>query len=647
MPKRKNNNKLRPKFRLLKGIFSVFLLLALLLISTIIVLIAYFNSEIPDHRILYSLQPQKISKIYTSQHNLIDDFGRDNRAFVPLEYIPKAIQNAFLIAEDRNFYEHGGLDFKGILRAIFNNLKLSLELDTGSLQGGSTITQQIAKNIFLSQDKTFERKIKEAILANRINQSFSKEKILEIYLNNTFLGSNSYGVVSSAKKYFNKKLEDLTIAEIALLAGIPKAPSKFNPIRNYDNAINRRNIILHMMRENHLISDAEFINAINEKVVIKNNMQKSPLIADKQYFRDALLKELRTKLDENKIESGALSIFSTLDEKTHKLALKTFQDNLVRYSKSFGFLGKIGKVDDFVEWESELKNKFSHLNNLKYNDDVEIAAILRIDAKNNEIIIGLSTGKVAVIPLPEFDWMKRAYKTNYVIDENGEKQSSLKPIQEVLSLGDIILVQKNNKAYTPVQIPIINGAMIVANAKTGEILSLIGGFNYQQSQFNRALSKRKLGTLINPFLLLKKELLDDSKVMKASEESLLNIVEAFLVFANSGVKIPLTSINFVQDNEGETVYKTIIKKDQLFETSKIENLNKNFEDKINEIQYVGINGITRENFDSWYIGYNSDVVVGVYVGYDKPQNIADIDILNVPKKIFLDFITSYKNGSQN
>jgi penicillin-binding protein 1A len=641
MPKRKNNNKLRPKFRLLKGIFSVFLLLALLLISTIIVLIAYFNSEIPDHRILYSLQPQKISKIYTSQHNLIDDFGRDNRAFVPLEYIPKSIQNAFLIAEDRNFYEHGGLDFKGILRAIFNNLKLSLELDTGSLQGGSTITQQIAKNIFLSQDKTFERKIKEAILANRINQSFSKEKILEIYLNNTFLGSNSYGVVSSAKKYFNKKLEDLTIAEIALLAGIPKAPSKFNPIRNYDNAINRRNIILHMMRENHLISDAEFINAINEKVVIKNNMQKSPLIADKQYFRDALLKELRTKLDENKIESGALSIFSTLDEKTHKLALKTFQDNLVRYSKSFGFLGKIGKVDDFVEWESELKNKFSHLNNLKYNDDVEIAAILRIDAKNNEIIIGLSTGKVAVIPLPEFDWMKRAYKTNYVIDENGEKQSSLKPIQEVLSLGDIILVQKNNKAYTPVQIPIINGAMIVANAKTGEILSLIGGFNYQQSQFNRALSKRKLGTLINPFLLLKKELLDDSKVMKSSEENLLNIVEAFLVFANSGVKIPLTSINFVQDNEGETVYKTIIKKDQLFETSKIENLNKNFEDKINEIQYVGINGITRENFDSWYIGYNSDVVVGVYVGYDKPQNIADIDILNVPKKIFLDFITSY------
>lgn len=641
MPKRKNNNKYRPKFRLLKGIFSMFLLLALLLISTIIVLIAYFNSEIPDHRILYSLQPQKISKIYTSNYNLIDDFGRDNRAFVPLEYIPKAIQNAFLIAEDRNFYEHGGLDFKGILRAIFNNLKLSLELDTGSLQGGSTITQQIAKNIFLSQDKTFERKIKEAILANRINQSFSKEKILEIYLNNTFLGSNSYGVVSSAKKYFDKKLEDLTIAEIALLAGIPKAPSKFNPIRNYDNAINRRNIILHMMRENHLISDAEFINAINEKVVIKNNMQKSPLIADKQYFRDALLKELRTKLDENKIESGALSIFSTLDEKTHKLALKTFQDNLVSYSKSFGFLGKIGKVDDFVEWESELKNKFSHLNSLKYNDDVEIAAILRIDAKNNEIIIGLSTGKVAVIPLGEFDWMKRAYKTNYVIDENGEKQSSLKPIQEVLSLGDIILVQKNNKAYTPVQIPIINGAMIVANAKTGEILSLIGGFNYQQSQFNRALSKRKLGTLINPFLLLTKELSDDSKVIKSSEESLLNIVEAFLVFANSGVKIPLTSINFVQDNEGETVYKTIIKKDQLFETNKIENLNKNFEDTINEIQYVGINGITRENFDSWYIGYNSDVVVGVYVGYDKPQNIADIDILNVPKKIFLDFITSY------
>jgi penicillin-binding protein 1A len=141
---------------------------------------------------------------------------------------------------------------------------------------------------------------------------------------------------------------------------------------------------------------------------------------------------------------------------------------------------------------------------------------------------------------------------------------------------------------------------------------------------------------------------DNLRVAKgSSEESLLNIVEAFLVFANSGVKIPLTSINFVQDNEGETVYKTIIKKDQLFETSKIENLNKNFEDKINEIQYVGINGITRENFDSWYIGYNSDVVVGVYVGYDKPQNIADIDILNVPKKIFLDFITSYKNGSQN
>ena len=320
-------------FLLFIGIFSCIALFSLSIVWK-------FGNDLPDYRYLQSYKTKAMSRVYSNSDNIIEEYAEEKRVFIPYEAIPEQLINAFIVTEDKNFFKHDGIDFKGISRATFTNIKNIIY--GRRLVGASTITQQVAKNFLLTNEVSIDRKIKEALLALRIERTLSKEKILELYLNEIFLGYRSYGIVVAAQNYFNKSIDELKISEIAFLAGLPKGPNNYHPIRKYNSAINRRNYVLSRMFEEGVISKSNFSEALNDKLIVDNFKDRKIVKAD--YFSEEVRKIIIDKFSKKTLYNEGLYILTTLDEDLQKIARNALFEGILEYDKRQGWRGRVSKL---------------------------------------------------------------------------------------------------------------------------------------------------------------------------------------------------------------------------------------------------------------------------------------------------------------
>lgn len=461
-------------------------------VMALFIIIRHYSADLPSTDQLANYNPPVVTRLYATDGKLLAEYAKEKRFFVPLTSIPTLVQQAFLSAEDQNFYNHKGVDVYGIGRAVYENV---LNYGTGrSPVGGSTITQQVVKNFLLTSEKSLERKVKEAILAYRISNIYSKEKVLELYLNEIYLGQGTYGVAAAALNYFNKSLDELNTEEVALLAAMPKAPANYDPKRNYDAALNRRNYVISRMRDDGYINEAEAARATATPITLNARSQAETAHAD--YFAEEVRRRLATMYGSDVLYKGGLFVKTTVDPELQKHADNALRYALRLYDRRHGFRGPVGQITTGDGWQEELKS-FPDTTHVPLFNEERLAVVLTLGA---EARIGLSNGKKAVVPANEMAWAKR-YVGRRVVD--GKTQT----IAGVLREGDVLIVEplaKDEKQFRVTQVPEVNGAMVVLDPHTGRVLALSGGYAYGgPDQFNRATqAKRQPGSAFKPFVYL-------------------------------------------------------------------------------------------------------------------------------------------------
>jgi len=446
-------------FRLLKYIF----LLIILGISIMIILLWNIQEDLPDSNISKYF-PNEITKIYDENYDLLYHVGTRDRFYLEYEDIPQDMINAIISAEDRTFFEHQGFDFKGIVNAFVINIKNIFSKKNNNYVGASTITQQLVKNILLNNDQTISRKIKELILSLRIEKSYSKEFILELYLNEIYFGRRSYGIASAANNYFNKSIFDLDIQEFAYLAALPKGPNNYDPKKNYERAFDRRNYVLKQMKENKYISSDIYEYSINEKIIVsKRNNEKYKLDYETDFILDNLNKSIKNV-------NNAFYIQSTINQKIQRIAEKSLLDNLLLFEKKY------------KNWNGS----FSTLKDIQatdYQENWKIAKVLKTNTNDVELL--LISDESGILIKDELNYF-------------GPKKE--KPT-EFLNINDHVFVTNIQGNYILCQQLEINGAVVVMDPFNGNILSMVGGVNYKESKFNRSYqASRQPGSSIKPFI---------------------------------------------------------------------------------------------------------------------------------------------------
>lgn len=462
--------------KILSKIIGFFIVLGL--VSTVVVIYAifHFSRKLPDYSQLAKYYPPLVTRIYSADGKLIEEYAKEYRVFAPLEYMPRSLIEAFLAAEDKNFYEHEGIDYLGVVRAALVNLNNIIS--NKRLEGASTITQQVVKNFILTSERSFERKIKEAVLSYMISKKFTKDQILELYLNQIFLGRRSYGVAAASINYFGKSVEELTLEEAAFLAGLPKAPSAFSPTRNYQRAKARRDYVIKRMYEEGYISDDAAREAIKKPISLKNR-DKSMMI-NAGHFADRVKNIVTSQIGDEIFYSAGLNIFTTLDSKTQQEAEKALNNGIIRFEESKGFRSKITsiKIDDWKNNLNELKLPV----NIKDN---EMAVIL--STSKDHAVIGLKNGKFGKITLEGVKWAR----------------TSVKSVSDLLQVGNVVAVKKSEKTYFLRPIPEVNGAIMVMEPNSSRVLAYVGGYDYSSSKFDRvSQAQRQPGSAVKPFVYL-------------------------------------------------------------------------------------------------------------------------------------------------
>ncbi len=458
------------------------------------------SKDLPDYEALAKYEPPVMTRIHANDGSLIAEFARERRIYVPFTAIPARVIQAFTSAEDKNFFEHGGLDIQGILRAAITNLS------SGRKEGASTITQQVAKNFLLSSQQTMDRKLKEAILAVRIERSFTKEQILALYLNQIYLGAGAYGIAAAAQTYWNKSLNELTVADCAYLATLPKAPSSYNPFKSPERAIARRNWVIDRMVENGYVEpkDGEAAKAQPLGVTVR---QAGPRIFASEFFAEEVRRGILDLFGEDKLYGGGLSVRTTLDPGLQRIARKTFVDGLTAYDHRHGWRGVVKKIELKGDWGQALAA-------MKVWSDIDpwrLAVVL--DASKDKAVIGLrpnrtdtgvleKTREQGEIVFSEVQWARPQLKVGM--------GASPRTVTDVLKSGDVIYVsprepkdaQDNVKGqWSLQQVPAVSGAFVAMDPHTGRVLALVGGFSFDQSQFNRAVqAQRQPGSSFKPII---------------------------------------------------------------------------------------------------------------------------------------------------
>ena len=694
-------SKLFKKILLLVG--SGFILMFLILVSVLWA----FSNNLPDYKYLKSYKAPVSSKIYSGDGELIQDFSSEKRIFIPYNSIPKKVVNSFLSAEDKNFFNHPGIDAKGVMRAVVKNI--SNIINSKRLEGASTITQQVSKNFLLSNEVSINRKIKEAILAFRIERSLNKERILELYLNQIYLGEGAYGIAAASLEYFDKSIDELNYEEAALLAALPKAPSRYNPYKNKKIAKFRRDLVLKNLKNNKYISEDQFNALKNKKILLKK--RKKIFLEDSRYYVEEVRKDIIKKLSYEKVYKEGLNIKTPLNLEYQEIASKVLREGIESYDKRKGWRGPITNLKQSSNWIEEAK-KYS----LEKSFEWTLSKVIEIN--NSRIIIETTEKQKGEIDISNLKWTK-------VNDYN-----------ELFNVGDLIYTKKNKNNYFDLkQLPLANGSIVVMDPFTGRVLALSGGFSFKKSEFNRATQAlRQPGSAFKPFvyalalengyspstlildaplvleqgsdlkmwkpenygkkfygpstlrmgleksrnlmtvrisqdlglnkiLNLSKELgiYDNPKellsISLGSEETtLLKLTSGYCSFVNGGKIVNPKLIDRIQDSEGNTILKTedrecfncknisflsedipVIKDNfkQIFSpqtayqiTSILEGATKRgTAKKLNSLKLDigGKTGTTNKNTDTWFIGFTSNLVVGVYVGYDEPKSLGKFE----------------------
>ncbi len=449
-------------------------------------LIWHMSQDLPDYTQLRDYEPPVMTRVHAADGSLIAEYSKERRLYLPVQDVPKLVINAFLSAEDKNFFTHNGVDPEGIGRAILSNFTRSGRRQ----QGASTITQQVAKNFFLSPEQSYDRKIKEMLLALRIEATYTKEKILELYLNQIYLGFGNYGIAAAALNYYGKSVHELTLAEAAYLAALPKAPSNYNPFERHDAAIERRNWVLDRMAENGFASREDVQKAKTEDIRL-NLRSVSPDNVAAGFFTEEVRRELAERYGSTQLYEGGLSVRTTLDPAMQLIARKALVDGLVRYDEQHGWHGVIQKVDIGRDWGEALA-QVPALTDVK---PWQLAVVL--DVNDLSAKIGLQPSRVASGAVAA----DRA--TGTIASDNGTWSRKGK-LREVLSGGDVVYVEPlegKPGQYRLRQIPEVSGGLVAMDPLTGRVFAMVGGFSFSQSEFNRATQAlRQPGSAFKPFV---------------------------------------------------------------------------------------------------------------------------------------------------
>ena len=680
---------------------------------------------LPDFTALRNYEPPVMTRIHASDGQLMAEYARQRRLFLPIQAIPDRVKQAFISAEDKNFYSHAGLDFMGIARAVLTNVR-----NYGNNRrpvGASTITQQVAKNFLLSSEQSYERKIKEALLSMRIEQTFTKDEILELYLNEIFFGIGSYGIGSAALHYFDKSVHELTLAETAYLAALPKAPNNYHPIRDTEKAIERRNWVIDQMVNNGYVTIEEANKAKASDLDVKFRTRGAHIFAA-DYFAEEVRRWIDDKFGTDKLYNGGLSVRTSLDVDLQVEARKALNDGLIKYDRSRGWRGPIKTIDISGDWGVPL-SKISPLSDVP---EWKLAVVLTAEGKEAEIglrpEVDEETGELSnersttTLPLSDLKWAKWS--------EGDKKGKAVNDVSVVLSPGDVIYVKQTEEGgFSLQQIPEISGALIAMDPYTGRVLAIAGGFSYDESQFDRATQAyRQPGSSFKPFVyataldngytpssvvmdapieidqvggqgvwrpqnyggkfygpstlrtgiersrnVMTVRLAKDmgmplvaeyaqrfgiydhlmpvlSMALGAGETTVMRMVTAYSMLANGGRRITPTFVDRVQDRYGKTIYKhdqricegcnvqawnnqpepTLIdNREQVLDpmtayqiTSMMEGVvQRGTATSVGAVgkPIAGKTGTTNDERDAWFVGYSPDLVVGVYVGFDRPR----------------------------
>ncbi len=706
--------------RIIKKLILLSLSSILLAFVVVIAVLWAFSNKLPDYKFLKSYKPPVSSKVYSGDGQLVSDFSKEKRIFVPYDVIPAKVINSFLSAEDKNFFTHPGVDAKGVVRAIINNI--SNVIYSKRLEGASTITQQVAKNFLLSNEVSLNRKIKEAILAFRIERALSKKRILELYLNQIYLGQGAYGIASASLEYFNKPISELNYAESALLAALPKAPSKYNPFKNLELAKFRRNLVLKNLFENKYLDNEEYNKLIKQK--IKLNKRKKVYLEDTRYYVEDIRKDVVDQFGFDRVYKQGLNIKTPLNLELQNIATTSLRNGLENYDRRKGWRGPLGNIKNFNNWEKEVK-KYE----LEKSIGWEIAIIKKIN--KFDVIISTTNNSNGKINYETISWTKKEFN-------------------ELFVEGDIVYVKNiEDDKFELKQLPQINGGIVAMDPFTGRVYAMSGGFSFKKSEFNRvSQAQRQPGSAFKPFIyalalengfspntlvldaplvleqgsdlkmwkpenygkkfygpstlrmgleksrnlmtvriaqeLGTKKIINFSKKLGiydnpeellsislgSAETTLLKLTSAYCSFVNGGKGVSPILIDRIQDSEGETFFNTETRSckecDQFSYLSKfIPKINDNFNQVISpqsayqttsilegvikrgtgkrlkdlKLDLAGKTGTTNKNTDTWFVGFTSKLVIGVYVGMDEPKPLGRYETgAKTAMPIFRDFV---------
>jgi len=468
-----------------KSILSPLVLLFTLGVTLFTAAYFFYEPNLPKTEQLRNTQLQLPIQVYSKENQLIAEFGQFRRRPVTIEEVPKDMINAFVSIEDARYWDHAGVDFKGIARAVVKALK------TGTVsEGASTITMQLARNLFLTSEKTADRKLREMFLAFKIEKEFTKEEILELYVNKIFLGNRAYGIGSAAEIYYGKKLSELSLAQMAMIAGLPKAPSRYNPIRQPKRAKQRRDYILQRMFELKYISEDQYTSAKSEAVSAKVYQVEAETYAP--YIAEMARAEAERRYGVENMYTLGLKIYTTLDSREQDIAIKTVRKHLISYTRRHGYKGPIDQLDLNVFSTNESRAK--KLKTYNNYPDLVPAIVLKSD-KDSATLDRRGSGTEVTLNLDAVKWARKYRNRNL-------RGPAIKSVDSVLSVGDVVWISQNDESkWELTQLPKVTGALTVLDPKDGAIEAMVGGFDFTYSKFNRAVqAKRQPGSSFKPFV---------------------------------------------------------------------------------------------------------------------------------------------------
>ncbi len=477
------------------GMVSVFVVGA-----AAIFLFNYFSQGLPDFRQLATYDPSVMTRVYAGDGRLLEEYAIEGRVFVPIEEIPRRVVNAVVASEDQRFFSHPGVDPIGLTRAVLVVIGEKLSGSERRMKGASSITQQVAQKFLLGREYSFDRKIREAILSLRIERAFSKEHILELYLNESYFGYGAYGIASASLSYFNKSLDELTISEAAFLAGVLKGPNNYNPTRYPEAATIRRNYVLGRMLEDGYITPSEAAIAKSETIIARNR-DETEMVGNADYFAETVRRDLAQRYGDDALYEGGLSVRTSLDPKLQEYAHNALRDGLIAYDMRHGWRGPIANLGDGAIASEEFA-KFPNPDGLP--EDWTLALVNSVRAESASI--SLRHGQVGNLPTNELRWAREWQEEQRVGDP-------VTAATQVLKVGDVVAVKSvqfkpdgseyPENTFALRQIPDINGAIVAIDPHTGRVLAMSGGFSYATSQFNRATQAlRQPGSAFKPFVYL-------------------------------------------------------------------------------------------------------------------------------------------------